>query len=133
MANQRFFNIISIIIICLISGCSSRMSSKEPFVTVLTDDGKYQELLSGFPQTAGMRAGKVYLEPNKDCSEHSTGDHEEMLVFLAGNGEAVIGEGKTLKVGAGKILYIPPNTVHNIRNVSNEPLCYIYCVAPANK
>jgi mannose-6-phosphate isomerase-like protein (cupin superfamily) len=132
MTNQRFLNMLLVVIVCLVSGCSSKMSTKEPFVTVLTNDGNYQELLSGEPQTCGMRSGRVYLKPGEDCGEHSTDDHEELLIFLEGSGEAIIGKGKTLTVGSGKTLYVPPHTPHYIKNNSDKPLCYIYCVAPAN-
>jgi mannose-6-phosphate isomerase-like protein (cupin superfamily) len=33
-------------------------------------------------------------------------------------------------VGAGKICYIPPHTIHNNKNTGTEPLVYIYCVTP---
>lgn len=56
-----------------------------------------------------------------------------MLVFLSGKGAALIGEeGNSLEVSRGKICYIPPNTLHNVRNTNTEPLIYIYCVAPVN-
>jgi mannose-6-phosphate isomerase-like protein (cupin superfamily) len=106
------------------------MPKNEPFVAVLSGKSEHQPLLMGFPQTGGMRSGRVSLLPGRDCGAHSTGDYEEMLVFLSGRGQAVIGDGKTLQIGKGKIIYIPPRTVHNIINNSDEPLCYIYCVAP---
>ncbi|MFA5292589.1 MAG: cupin domain-containing protein [Phycisphaerae bacterium] len=108
------------------------MSQKEPFIAVLNEKPEYQSLLDGIPQTCGMKSGRVYLQPGADCGQHTTGAQEEMLVFLSGQGQAVIGEGEILEVGKGKITYIPPQTVHNIVNNSNEPLCYIYCVAPTN-
>jgi mannose-6-phosphate isomerase-like protein (cupin superfamily) len=108
------------------------MSQKEPFIAVLSEKTEHQPLLNGVPQTCGMKSGRVYLQPGKDCGSHSTGPNEEMLIFLSGQGRAVIGDGKILEIGKGKITYIPPQTVHNIVNNSNEPLCYVYCVAPAN-
>jgi len=113
------------------AGCSSERSSREPFVKVLSDNPNYQQLLSGRPETEGMRSGRVYLKPGESCGEHSTHDHEEMLIFLQGNGLAELDKGKTLMVGSGQILYIPPFTAHNIKNNSDKPLCYIYCVVPA--
>ncbi len=107
-------------------------SSEEVFVRELKSEPEYQRLLAGRPETCGMRSGRVYLEPGKDCGEHSTKEHEELLVFLAGVGELQIGTGDRLSVGAGKIAYIPPQTVHNVRNAGSEPLVYIYCVAPAS-
>lgn len=97
----------------------------------LAANEEYQPLLNGQPTTCGMRAGRVYLTPGEDCGEHSTDAHEETLVFLSGQGQSLVGEAKKpLAVGAGKVLYIPPYTLHNIFNSGTEPLIYIYCVAP---
>ncbi|MCK4990965.1 MAG: cupin domain-containing protein [Bacteroidales bacterium] len=105
--------------------------SKEAFVFNLENNDEYQPILNGQPQTCGMRSGRVYLENGKSCGQHSTHAHEEILVFLSGNGEALVGEdNKSYQVGKGKTLYIPPHTLHDIKNSSKEPLVYIYCVAP---
>jgi mannose-6-phosphate isomerase-like protein (cupin superfamily) len=76
-----------------------------------------------------MRSGKVYLAPGKACGQHSTKDREELLVFLSGSGEVLIGENETFQVGQGKVCYIPPQTPHDVRNTGEEPLVYVYCVA----
>jgi len=105
--------------------------SREAFVANLENNGEYQQILNGEPQTCGIRSGRVYLGPCETCGQHSTNAHEEMLVFLSGHGEALIGqENKHHEVCKGKVLYIPPNTLHDIRNSGQEPLVYIYCVAP---
>lgn len=104
----------------------------KPFIELLDDKAEHQPLLTGAPQTGGMRSGKVKLLPGQNCGAHSTGINEEMLIFLSGQGQAIIGNGKTLEVGEGKIIYIPPQTIHNIINNSNEPLVYIFCVASAS-
>jgi quercetin dioxygenase-like cupin family protein len=104
------------------------------FVADLKNNNEYQLILMGKPHTYGMQAGRVYLEPGQSCGQHSTNAHEEMLVFLSGQGEACIGEQKRLcQIGKGKVLYIPPHTLHDIKNSDNEPLVYIYCVAPIGK
>ena len=54
-----------------------------------------------------------------------------MLVFLSGKGAALIGEDESpVEVGQGKVSYIPPHTIHNVKNTGTEPLIYIYCVTP---
>jgi mannose-6-phosphate isomerase-like protein (cupin superfamily) len=100
----------------------------EPFVKELIDNTEYQSLLKP-PKSHGLHSGRVYLKPGSDCGQHNTGQQEEMLVFLSGKGQAILGE-ETIPVGAGKIVYIPPQIVHNIINNSNEPLIYIFCVVP---
>lgn len=107
-------------------------SSKNRVLVIdLNDSGEYQRLLDGERQTCGMRSGRVYLSPGQSCGQHSTENHEEMLVFLAGQGELLIGEKDSFGVGQGKISYIPPNTGHDVKNTGADPLIYIYCVVPA--
>lgn len=103
------------------------------FIVHLNDKPEYQRLLEGAPQTRGMRSGKVYLEPGKACGQHSTKHHEELLVFLAGRGELHIEGQDPFPVGEGKVAYIPPETLHDVKNTGPEPLAYIYCVAPASQ
>lgn len=105
-------------------------SSEEVLVIDLNEEPENQRLLSGEPQTCGMRSGRVYLAPGKACGQHSTKDREELLVFLAGQGELLIGEGESFQVGRGKVSYIPAHTAHDVRNTGAEPLVYVYCVAP---
>jgi mannose-6-phosphate isomerase-like protein (cupin superfamily) len=108
------------------------MAQSEAFIVELNGEPEYQRLLEGSPQTHGMRSGRVFLEPGKACGQHSTKDQEELLVFLTGQGELQIGESRLLAVGAGKAAYIPPRTLHDVRNTGGTPLVYVYCVAPAS-
>ena len=105
--------------------------SKEAFVVTLENNGGYQPILNGEPKTCGMRLGKVYLESSQTYDQHSTNAQEEILVFLSGQGQALIGEENSLcQVGKGKVLYIPPHTPHDIKNSCNESLVYIYYSFP---
>jgi mannose-6-phosphate isomerase-like protein (cupin superfamily) len=133
--------VVMLVFVCLagvtfVAGCAAdrkTAATSLPQVCVidLKNDPEYQKLLGGGPQTCGMRAGRVYLKPGETCGRHTTGQHEEMLVFLSGEGAALIGENESpLEVGRGKISYIPPHTIHNVKNTGTEPLVYIYCVTP---
>jgi mannose-6-phosphate isomerase-like protein (cupin superfamily) len=106
-------------------------TSRAPFVRALEDPADYHLLLTGLPQTCGMRSGRVRLAPGKSIGLHNTKGNEELLVFLAGRGTALIGEDTRLQVGAGQVAYIPPQTAHDIVNTGTEPLVYVFCVAPA--
>lgn len=106
-------------------------SAQTAFTVDLNDRAEYQRILEGKPQTHGMRSGRVYLDPGKACGQHSTKNQEELLVFLTGQGELLIGNGDRLAVGAGKVAYIPPETLHDVKNTGAGPLAYIYCVVPA--
>ena len=106
------------------------MPSEKAFVAELNEKTEYQRLLAGRPQTRGMRSGRVYLKPGEECGQHDTEHREELLVFLTGRGELLIGEDNAFEVGVGKVSYIPPHTMHNVKNTGTDPLTYVYCVAP---
>lgn len=107
------------------------MEARKPFNVEVNDLQEYQRLMQ-VPQTLGMKVGRVFLGPGDECGKHSTEAREEVLVFLQGKGQALIGkDGKDrMLVGKGKVTYIPPHTEHNIVNTGSEPLVYIFCVAP---
>ena len=129
------FMMTGIIFGVLMQGCAMEKEHavvpSEVLIMDLNSHPEYQELLSGNPQTCGMRSGRVYLKPGETCGQHSTEANEEVLVFLTGKGMALIGEDQIpYEVGAGRVCYIPPYTVHNNKNTGTEPLVYIYCVTP---
>lgn len=120
-----------------IGGCAkgqvgfARPTEKKVSVIELKNDVGRQELLQGKPQTYGMRSGRVHLRAGESIGQHSTKGNEEIIVFISGNGAALIGQEESMfEVGQGKVCYIPPQTIHNIKNTGTEPLVYIYCVAP---
>ena len=88
-------------------------------------------MLTGAPQTAGMRSGFVRLKPGQTVGWHTTGGNEETLVILHGKGKALIGGKEGLLFEAPALVYIPPATRHNVENIGAEPLEYEYVVAPA--
>ena len=95
----------------------------------LNDKKEYQRLIPGAPDSHGMKSGRVYLEAGAECGLHSTHDKEEQLVFMSGKGTAFIGDEK-YEIGAGKVMYIPPHTEHNMVYTGDEPLVYVFCVTP---
>ena len=88
-------------------------------------------LLKGIPQTAGMRSGFVRLKPGATVGWHTTGKNEEALVILRGQGEALIDGQASRPFAAPALVYISPATRHNVENTGQEPLEYVYVVAPA--
>ena len=105
-------------------------SPQNVLVIDLDDKPENQRLLAGAPQTHGLRSGRVYLSPGQSCGLHSTKDREELLVFLGGEGEIIIGQDNRFQVGKGKVCYIPPRTDHDVKNTGSKPLVYVYGVAP---
>lgn len=99
------------------------------FVKSLPVDSTEYFRILGESQTRTMRSGLVTLKPGENVGEHSTKDYEEMLVILNGKGEAEVNNKEKFNIEKGQIVYIPPNTVHNVFNNSDSNLQYIYIVA----
>jgi mannose-6-phosphate isomerase-like protein (cupin superfamily) len=102
-----------------------------PFARPLACPEGECSLLQGAPQTAGMRSGFVRLKPGTTVGWHTTGKNEEALVILNGRGEVLIDGQAKQAFEAPAFAYIPPATRHNVENTGNEPLEYVYTVAPA--
>jgi len=110
---------------------SSQTANPHPLTVPLQGAQEDRPLLEGVPQTTGMRSGFVRLKPGATVGWHTTGNNEEALVILHGQGEALIdGQAKQTFV-APAFVYIPPTTRHNVANSGKEPLEYVYVVAPA--
>ena len=88
-------------------------------------------LLTGLPQTGGMRSGFVRLKTGESVGWHTTGQNEETLVILHGKGEAEIEGESAMVVTETMIAYIPPGTRHNVKNTGDGLLEYVYVVARA--
>jgi len=88
-------------------------------------------LLTGMPQTAGLRSGFVRLKPGESVGWHTTGLNEETLIIIHGRGEAMIEGAAGMPVTEHVVAYIPPATRHNVKNTGTETLEYVYVVAPA--
>jgi mannose-6-phosphate isomerase-like protein (cupin superfamily) len=76
-----------------------------------------------------MRCGRVDLKSGEEVGAHNTGAHEEMLVIIEGAGVAELAA-TPMRIEAGQVLYVPPETPHNIRNVDSPRLRYLFIVAP---
>lgn len=115
------------------SPAAPQTAKPQPLVIPLHCAGGDCPLLKGIPQTAGMRSGYVCLLTGTTVGWHTTREHEESLVILNGQGEALI-EGEANRPFTAPIVeYIPPATRHNIRNTRRQPLQYVYVVAPAKE
>ncbi len=114
--------------------CTNPKVSKNlcPFVLALPrDEVKYHEIL-GVTQSEVMKSGLVCLQSGQDIGSHSTGKHEELLVILDGTGEVEIEGLGRQNIGKGCVAFIPSETQHNVFNVNNMPLRYLYIVSRIN-
>jgi len=126
MSSRVFVAVISL----MTAACASSSKQLKWQRLDLTNEPGRQMLLTGAPQTAGMRSGRVILQPGEEMHRHSTNGNEEVLLFLAGRARVVVGT-ESVDVGEGQVLYIPPQTEHEVHNEGPQLVRYVFTVAPA--
>jgi len=104
------------------------MRDLKPLIVPLKGNEKYQRLLSDVSDTAGMKSGYVVLKPNESVGEHNTEAKEEAIIILEGKAEVHIAGSPLFCVDENNLIYIPPQTVHDIKNISEGDLRYVYVV-----
>lgn len=102
-------------------------------IVKLETGSKYQRLFSQDSGTCGIKAGHVILKEKEEVGEHSTGSMEEALIILKGKGELIVNKKRGLNFKENMVLYVPPETIHNVKNTGTEPLEYIFITSNANQ
>jgi len=87
---------------------------------------KTQSLLRT-PQSKILKSGRIILSPGEEVGRHTTNDREELLIILRGTATLQKGE-KEIRLDAGDVHHIAEDISHNVLNVSDKELEYIYVV-----
>jgi mannose-6-phosphate isomerase-like protein (cupin superfamily) len=69
------------------------------------------------------------IPPGGEIGEEVHPDNDQTLVFVSGEGEAMLA-GETSRVGVGGLAFVPAGTRHNFRNTGAEPLRLYTIYAP---
>lgn len=96
-------------------------------------DGKerYTRLFSKKDGSAvSLRSGCVILDKGENIGEHDTETQEEVLIILEGKGELLLAKNDKIDFEKGSALYIPPNTLHDVKNTGESSLKYVFFTCP---
>jgi len=77
-------------------------------------------------EAEGFGTGKKTLKPSEITSEHSTGNHRELIFCLQGAITVRKSDKPPVTLMAGEMTYIPPATKHEIKNLADTPATYIF-------
>jgi len=130
---NRRIALLLVMVGCFGLGVLPQQVRRGPLTFPLDCPGGDCALLKGAPQTGGMRGGSVKLKLGESVGWHSTNDNEEALTILHGDGVAKIEGQPDVPLHEKMLAYIPSATRHNVTNTGNEPLEYVWVVAPVKK
>lgn len=91
---------------------------------------RFLRLLDDSCQTRRFRGGLVALKPRCSVGEHVTDRKEEVLIILEGRARVSCAGFKDLRAQAPELVYIPPETRHDVQNAGKGTLRYLYLVTP---
>lgn len=81
-------------------------------------------------QATNFSLGYVTLKPRGGQVPWHNQEQEEVYFVLEGAGEMCLGR-KRQTLSTGQAVYIPSGVFHQLTNVGDEPLKFIYCYGPA--
>jgi mannose-6-phosphate isomerase-like protein (cupin superfamily) len=105
------------------------MGIEKVFCTQLVGRQRFLRLLGDSDKVKGLKAGLVTLKPQELIGEHQTENKEEILIILKGQAIVYYGKGKRIKAPQNSCVFIPPETLHNVKNSGNKILQYVYVTA----
>jgi len=101
---------------------SIKLKGRQRFVRLFGDSTKQGGLCSGF----------VALKPGESIGEHRTDNKEEVIIIIKGKAIIYYGKNKSVKAAQNTFVYIPLDTVHNVKNPGSKILQYVYVTAKVN-
>jgi len=81
-------------------------------------------------QATNFSMGYVTLEPKGGQVPWHNQEQEEVYFVVTGTGEMCLGEEK-MTLTAGQAVYIPIGVFHQLTNIGDDILNFIYCYGPA--
>lgn len=81
-------------------------------------------------QAENFSLGMVTLDPEGGQVPWHNHPEEEIYLILEGTGEICVDDERK-EITAGQTVYIPPDKFHQLTNIGETPLQFIYCYGPA--
>ena len=102
------------------------MLKEKVFCTQLKGRQRFLRLLGDSSKTKGLRSGLVTLKPKEFIGEHKTEHKEEVIIIIKGRATVYFGKNSKLKAAQNTLVFIPPETTHNVENSGKSFLQYVY-------
>ena len=102
------------------------MAFNEDIVKKAKANSYFREVLSTGPHSQVVL---MSIPPGGDIGEETHTDVDQILVFVSGEGEAVL-DGKKSHVGVGRLVHVPAGTRHNFVNTGKTDLRLYTIYAP---
>jgi mannose-6-phosphate isomerase-like protein (cupin superfamily) len=95
-------------------------------LTATRESGDFRKvLLTG----EHLQVVAMTIQPGEEIGAETHADHDQVLFFVDGNGEAIL-DGETTEVGPGDFVFVHAGVHHNFVNTGDAPLRIATAYAP---
>ena len=76
--------------------------------------------------------GVSFFPPKKNGPSHAHHIEEEVIYCLEGEGEIILNN-NPIKIKPGAVVYIPPDSIHSVNNLSSKNIKLVFIFSPSTK
>jgi len=105
------------------------LTGLKPRAIKLSGGERYQRLLKEGSDTENIKSGFVVLKPQESVGEHVTEKREEVIIILDGQAQISCQGAEPITANKETVIYIPAEKKHDIKNIGDELLRYVYVVS----
>lgn len=119
----------SVFVFCLLLLGSEKKSNPLRVISLDTRGEKSINILRKGENSIVLHSGFVTLKKGESVGKHNSESYEELIIVIKGTGRFVTEGKEPLVIKEGEALYSPPFSEHNVINIGDEDLKYVYVVA----
>lgn len=100
---------------------------------ILAADPSVVDLAAAEFEATGFGTGRKVLQPGEVTEKHSTGKVRELIFCLEGEVVVRLGSAEPFTLKAGEMSYIPPATLHELKNEGTDRCIYLFVYSKADE
>lgn len=126
---RKIFVAFIVLIISFVIFCAAKLNNPLRIIRLETNGEKSINVLRKGENSIVLHSGFVVLKKGESIGTHNTKNYEELLIVLSGKGKFEVEGKEPIYFKENEALYCPPFSEHNVTNVGEEDLKYVYVVA----
>lgn len=126
---RKIFVAFIVIIISFVIFCAAKLDNPLRIIPLDTKGEKSVNVLRKGENSIVIHSGFVVLKKGESIGKHNTNSYEELLIVLRGKGKFEVEGKEPIYFKENEALYCPPFNEHNVTNIGEEDLKYVYVVA----
>ena len=126
---KKIFAASLLIILSAVIFCSAKVNNPLRIIPLNAKGEKSVNVLRRGENSIVLHSGFVILKKGESIGKHNTKSFEELLIVFSGKGKFEVEGKEPIFFKKNKAVYCPPFSEHNVTNIGEKDLKYVYIVA----